>query len=247
MTVFDHYPYLGTSLLWLLFCLAAVAVSGGARRMAFLSAVLSMPSALASVVVVPDYWRPVRVAVFLAGPEDALFSFASGGIAWAVATARLPRPLESTLVPRQALARYFRHMALGSALTLLLLGAGLPVMPAIIVASVAVAAVVAARRPELWPLAAAGAGGFTVAYLAALLTVFALWPGFAGQWDGASLSGLRLLGIPLEELGWALAYGAAWPLLVADACQLRVAGPACRVPARFAAERASRGPRSGAG
>jgi hypothetical protein len=40
---------------------------------------------MASVFFVPYCWSPVRVADFPAGPEDFIFSFANGGIAWLLA------------------------------------------------------------------------------------------------------------------------------------------------------------------
>lgn len=42
-----------------------------------------------------------------------------------------------------------------------------------------------------------------------------MFPEFPGQWSLEELYGIKLFGIPVEELMWAFATGAVWPLIVA--------------------------------
>jgi len=42
-----------------------------------------------------------------------------------------------------------------------------------------------------------------------------MFPEFPGQWSLEELYGIHLIGIPVEELMWAFAAGAVWPLIVA--------------------------------
>ena len=80
------YPYLMLSLTMLgIFLLALARSPRQVRGFAALSGLLAAPFALTSFLVVPEYWRPVRIAEFLAGPEDIIFTFASAGTAYLLA------------------------------------------------------------------------------------------------------------------------------------------------------------------
>ncbi len=215
----DTYPYLGLSLVWLGVFLAALALSH-APRLPLLAGLLSAPSALASIIFVPEYWQPVRVASFLTGPEDVVFSFASGGIAWLVAFP--PRRIQQrSRTPRDVAARWLAHMLRGAAVTLGLRLCGLPVMPATLAAMALVGAGILRGRPELARVALRGGLAFGLVYGLGFRVFLALAPSFASQWTHANLSGLAVVGLPLEELAWALGFGSVWPLIVADALGVR--------------------------
>lgn len=218
--VLDAYPYLVGSLVWLGLFGALLAMSPGPRAVPLLAGLLSGPSALASVVFVPEYWQPVRVACFFAGPEDVVFSFASGGIACLVAFPAW-RLLAWNRTLLAVAARWLGHMTRGSILTLGLWLGGLPVMPATLAATAMVGVGILRGRPGLAGVALRGGLAFAVVYGLALRLLFTVAPHFAAQWSQAGLSGLGVLGLPLEELAWALGFGSVWPLVVADALDVR--------------------------
>jgi hypothetical protein len=227
------YPYLWLSLGWLGACAIGVALSAAPRGMPMLAGLLSAPSALASIVFVPEYWQPVRLATVVAGPEDFLFSTASGAIAWVVAMVGR-RPVRGDAALGAVLARWLRYMLLGSGLTMGLWLAGLRVMTATLVAMALVGLLIVRRRPDLTVVALRGGLTFPVLYGTALGISIGVWPHFASYWARANLSGLGLFGLPLEELAWASGFGAVWPLVVADVLDVRLRGDGGRPPAPFA-------------
>lgn len=215
MAWLDSYPYLAGSLV-----LAGLAGTGllawpRERRAMLLSGLLSAPSALFALAFVPEYWNPRQVARFLTGPEDVIFSFANGALAWLLAVGLSRRELAIRPAPRRALPRYAGCTALYFAVSLPGWALGFPVMTASLTGVLGLAVFLGRRDPARAPVAAAGALGFAALYTTLFGAVLVRWPDFLLQWNAASLWGPRLLGVPLDEIAWALAYGAAWPLVMA--------------------------------
>jgi len=241
-----RYPYLTLSL-------ALVSVAGLCmlafrrhRRGMLLSGLMCAPTGLLSFAFVPEYWRPVRVAEFVAGPEDILYSFANGVIIWAAVAATQPSPL--LLRPnRGAFAkRYWALSGIGAAVFYPLGATNLPVMTAALLTMAALGAAALWRRPGLWRLSVAGAAIFGLWYALLLRSAFAVWPHFAGQWSHENLWGLQLAGMPLEEIAWGAMYGAVWPTIIAYVLGASLPARASGAPARtreaMATVRASRRP-----
>ena len=209
------YPYLASSLLGLLILLVGLILGSGQRRLAVLSGMLSAPFALASVFFVPEYWAPVRLADFPAGPEDFIFSFATGGMAWLLAIWPLRGRFTAGLDPGRFLGRYLACTVSGVALSGFLWASGMGAMASAIIGIAALWGALLWRRRDLWPLSATGAIGFTLFYTVFVLAVVVAWPDLRLHWNADNLWGPWLLIVPLEELVWALAYGAVWPLFMA--------------------------------
>jgi hypothetical protein len=209
------YPYLASSLLLLQILLVGMALGAGQRRLALLSGLLSVPFAMASVFFVPEYWSPVRLADFPAGPEDFIFSFATGGTAWLLAIWPLRARFTAGLTPSRFLGRYLICTVLGVTLSGVCWAWG---MSAIVAAVVGISALWGAliwHRRELWPLSATGTIGFTLFYTAFVIVVSVVWPDLRMHWNADNLWGPRILMVPLEEIVWAVGYGAVWPLFMA--------------------------------
>jgi hypothetical protein len=178
-------------------------------------AAAALPFALTERLFYGDYWKPKVLWDLIervgCSVEDVLFvvglgAFASMGYPWARGLGFAPR----------AAARSGAGAALlGAALLLgafavvgLALGLGAAILPASLLAMLAVWAGVLGRRPDLaWPSLQGGA--LTAAIYGALCVVFAqLVPGVFGRvWNPAALSGLSILGVPVEELAYAAAAG----------------------------------------
>jgi len=210
------YPYLGMSLAMLVLLLGGTLAHPRQRRMALLSGALQAPLGFLSVFFVPGYWVPNRLTVFGAGVEDLLFSFASGGLVWLLATVPLGRGGDGTLEPRRIFGRYaaFALPSIGAGALLWWLGFG--AMNATFVVGSAATLVLAWRHRRALHLSLVGALGFGILYGTILKGSYWLWPEFPAQWTAAGSWGIEVWELPLEEIAWAAGGGAAWPLFVTD-------------------------------
>lgn len=217
------YPYLASCLILLQILLVALALDSARRHLAVLSGLLSSPYALLSVFFVPEYWAPVRTTRLAASPEDFIFSFATGGIVWLLASWPLRRRFTHRLDWARFLGRYLECVVPGVTIGWLCFVSGLGVMASAIVGIAAVWGVLLWRCGGLWPLSAAGAFGFALFYAVLMVAAVVVWPDLHLHWNAANLWGPRLLGVPVEEIAWALAYGAVWPLFMAYVLDTRLA------------------------
>ncbi len=219
---FAQYPYLLLSLLLLVGALLGLALGRGQRRAMLLGALLSTPYALFSPLFVPEYWRPQRLWEGFTGLEDLLFSLANGALAWLLAVWPLGRRLRWRPRPLRLIWRFFLWSLLGSLCGMALhLTTALGPMSRALISMSLVGMVLLVLVPRRWPLALAGGLGFTAVYGLLLALVVHWYPHFLRQWNPAVLAGLRPAGLPMEEMLWALGYGAVWPLLMADALEAR--------------------------
>jgi len=101
---------------------------------------------------------------------------------------------------------------------------GVSPMTTIVLSSVLLALGISWLGGGHWPLGVAGLGGFTILYFAVLKAVFTLDPGAANQWNTAVLWGPRVLGVPLDEIAGAAAFGFAWPVFAAYLFDARLDG-----------------------
>ena len=210
------YPYLLWSLMLMVVCLLGLSVCPRQQRWpVILSGLLMVPFSVPLMLIEPEYWHPTRVAVFLTGPEDILFTFACGGIVWLMSIwlvrDRLAVNLNAARMARRYLLGTLGGLAIGGACRL----AGAGPMTSLVMSFVSFALCVFWLGGRLWPLAVTGLGGFTILYFAVLKAVLTLSSGFINQWNTATLWGPRVLGVPLDEVAGAAAFGLAWPLFAA--------------------------------
>jgi hypothetical protein len=217
------YPYLWTSLTMLAASAAVVALLPAHRRGMLVSGILCAPFALASVMFVPEYWRPHRIACFLAGPEDLIFSFACGVLVWCTAVVLSP--------PRTMAFRPSRVFRVYGGACIVFVGGilvfrnlcGLRTMPSVLVAGLVLYGLLLPLRRDLLRFSLVAGFAYCVAYALFFGLVFAVCPDFARQWNWDNLWALSLLGVPLEEAAFALVFGACWPLAMAQAFDVRLA------------------------
>ncbi len=212
---FSTYAYFGFSLVLLgLFGLGVFAFPSQ-RRLMIWGGVVATPTALYQVLFIPEYWEPVQLFRFLAGPEDLIFLVSSGGLGWLIVPAVYRREhLGPPVFGAQMVCRWITLKALFLAVWISIWLAGVQLMGAALLASALLLAVLLYLRRNFWKLAAYGAVIFAAAYTVFASAAFALHPGFAGQWNPEALSGLLLIGVPVEEIAWGLAFGAVWPLFL---------------------------------
>jgi hypothetical protein len=203
------------------------------RRIAWLVALLALPGAWTARLTEPSYWAPGHLAVWFVGVEDYAYAFASGGLAWLSATCLWHISLEYEPRGRRVASRFILLYALALAVGLAVRGAGSLPMTSAICAAACCVAVVLAARPSYWRLALMGALGFGALHTVVVRTILCIVPTFRTVWNDAGLWGVSVLGMPADEIAWALALGSAWPLLAAYSVDARLAF--ARLPAREAA------------
>ena len=231
---FLRYPYMALSLLLAAIAGLVLLAAPVARSRALLSGLLAAPSSLLSFAFVPEYWRPARIVAFVVGPEDLLFSFSTGVLAWWVAERLGGHGLAfDPLGPARfgvAIRRHLLWSCFFLAVFLPSWAAGARPMDATFLATSAVLPLLAWRAGRAWRLAAAGGLGFSLLYGGILLLTLRSFPHFGSQWSHDTLWGVSLAAVPVEELAWAAVFGSVWPLTLADA--LRAGDARQRPPTR---------------
>lgn len=223
-TLASTYSYLILSLFLLIFAFLALALCPRSLRSAvLLSGLFSIPSVLASLDLVPAYWDPVRVAEFWIGPEDAIFSFSTGIIAFVVALWPIRKRIQVVFQTKPILIRLVLCYLCGFLLTKFFLRVfHIEPMQAALLTIIAIGFGLAILRKELIILSVYGVVSFTLFYTLYVKVGFLMFPEFINQWNLTVLSGISPLGIPLEEIAWAIAYGAVWPLMTGYILDLHI-------------------------
>jgi hypothetical protein len=215
MAFFVQYPYLAGSLCLLGLFAAGFLIFKDQRKPMLLSGALSAPFAFASVMFVPDYWNPVRIVEFGAGIEDLVFSFSTGGIAWLLAVWPFRSKVAVHLDPRRIARGYVTVCLAGTATTALSWRLGLSPMGATLVGVFSVGLALLLVRTERLPIFLSGMVGFAVLYGIWIAVLALIWPHFLTHWSHENLMGIHVgVGIPLEELIWAMGFGGVWPLFM---------------------------------
>lgn len=214
MSPLETHPYLVFSVIGAALAGLACILLRPLRRELVCSGLSSAPSALLSVLFIPTYWQPSHIFAFRVGPEDLLFSFASGVLVWALAAYNGPH-LPAELDWLAAGRRYLLVGAVFGTTWILLLQSGVRVMDAACLAALGILACLVMRRPRAWRLALRGGALFGISYAAVVIACLLVAPEFANGWQGADLSGLRVGPAPAEELLWGFTYGSVWPPLCA--------------------------------
>jgi hypothetical protein len=189
----------------------------GLRRSSLLAAGVLAPFAVLGAVFVPAYWRPDHLFTFLRGVgiEDVLFCFACGGLGWIVAAAGSGAVVSGRVDLGCFVSRFLGWSALATCGVLLATATGCSILPAVVVGFTAGGLVVWTRTPRTSRLVVPGAVGFAALYAVVSWIVLSVFPACAGFWTGEAISGRRVLGLPVEELVWALSFGATWPVVFA--------------------------------
>jgi hypothetical protein len=87
---------------------------------------------------------------------------------------------------------------------------------------VGVGALLVSLRPQFWMMPLLGGFAYPVLHLVMASWCLRIWPHALTQWNIANLSGVLLLGVPVEELEWAFGFGIMWPLLMAHVLDARL-------------------------
>jgi hypothetical protein len=189
------------------------------------SGLLATLWATAGFVIEGDYWQPQRIVGSFTGLEDVLFAFDAGVFTWLFATAVLRRRFVINLAIRTVVRWLIISNLLGISLFIVFRLFGIPLMASISCSMVGVGALLVSLRPQFWTMPLLGGFAYPVLHLVMASSVFWIWPQAITQWNLANLSGVLLLGVPVEEFEWAFGFGVMWPLLMAHVLDARLIRP----------------------
>jgi hypothetical protein len=211
--------YLIWSLILLSLWGAVFAAYAPGRQKMLRMSVGTLPLGLTEPLFVPAYWAPPTIFDLARRTgfdlESLLFAFAVGGLAATLYDALSAARSRLLPVESHSASRHRWH-----ALTLVVpvlvfpLFAVLttlnPIYNAAITLLAAAGASVACRL-DLWSRILLGAAVFALLYFVFFLTLVMAYPQYVqAVWNLPALSGVLVIGIPLEELLFAAALGAAW-------------------------------------
>jgi hypothetical protein len=223
--VFAGYPYLLLSMVLAAMAVGLVALLPRSRTRAVYSGLMSMPSSLLSFAFVPEYWRPSRLVDFELGAEDLVFSFATGVIVWVIAEEGCGGRFVFDRLRVSGMLRHLTCAGIFMAVFLPVWWLGGGPMDATLAGGATVGLRLLWPCRRLWRLALTAGVGFSLLYFLVLKAVSVTDPEFfLVSWNLDALWGWQLVGIPAEEMAWAAAFGALWPLTVAYAFGARQEG-----------------------
>lgn len=218
MTGGYQYVWLLWSVAFLLPWAVLYAASPASRaRMVRMSAATSLLG-LTEPIFVPEYWNPPSLFDLAQRTgfdiESFIFCFAIGGIGSVFYNALTRGELRPVPAGERNPSRHrFHAPALMSPYLIfpfLYVLPWNPIYPGI--AALAIGAIsTVACRPELSRQTLRGGALFLGLYALFMLMLVVFTPGYIGQvWNLTDLSGVRLAGIPVEELAFGFAFGMYW-------------------------------------
>ena len=183
------------------------------REMLWVS-VLTMPLGLTEPLFVPEYWNPPSLFNLAARTgfdiESLIFSFALGGVAAvfyeAVTKKRHKRISEPHGKGMHWIAIAFPLIAF---LPLYFFTTLNPIYSVIIAAALGAIAVIACRQ-DLTKQILMGGVCIATLYFFSFLLINLVFPKFVTYWNLSVLSGVLILGVPLEEILFAFTIGMVW-------------------------------------
>ena len=217
-TMSDRYVWLLWSLALLVPWLLAYAAFPSQRSAMIWASLFTTPFGLTEPIFVPQYWSPpslfdlARTTGF--DIESFIFAFGIGGIGAVVYNLATGRRLAMLAAPERRLRRHAFHnwsLALPFiSFPVLYLLDWNPIYPAIVALVLGAAAAIWCRT-DLVRKTWIGSLLFVAYYSVFLLGVEWTMPGYISRvWNLSALSGVRIVGMPIEEVLFAAAFGAYW-------------------------------------
>lgn len=188
------------------------------RKVMVWTSVLTAPFGLTEPIFVPAYWNPPSVFDLAQKTgfdlESLIFSFAIGGVGVVLYNALTGRTTVALGDHAKHHARHRWHqLAVIAPVLVFPLFYLLPWNPiyAAIAAMVIGAAAAVACRPDLLSNTLVGGGLFLSYYIVFMAGLLVSAPGYVERvWNLGALTGVRVVGIPLEELLFGMSFGMYW-------------------------------------
>jgi hypothetical protein len=224
-------PWFISSLILLALWFIIWIIKPGLRREMFWVSLFTTPLGLTELLFVPEYWNPPSLFNLVARTgfdiESLIFSFSVGGIG-AVLYESIINIKHQKLSKREKHKKIHRfHLfALTSPLLAFILLYMLTNLNPIYSASISmfiggIAAILC--RPDLKNKIFMGGTAFLILYFSFFLILNIAYPEFVLEvWNLSAISGILVLGIPLEELIFAFTFGMLWSSIYEHALWYRV-------------------------
>ncbi len=189
------------------------------RKEMILASILTAPFGLTEPIFVPEYWNPPSLFNLAANTgfdiESLIFSFAIGGIGSVLYEAFVKvKHIKMSHHEMISKKHRFHLLALLSPfIAFILLSFFTSLNPIYSVSiSMTIGSIAAMLcRPDLISKVVVGSLLFFSLYLVFFLTFNFIYPSIVEQvWNLEAISGILILGVPLEELMFALTFGALW-------------------------------------
>jgi len=207
----NNYPYFGMSLIICISLFICMFFFPSQRRFMLFSGLLSTPFCLYEFLFIPVYWKPVQLFGLIVSPSDILFSFATGGMACAATSLFVKGKIVLNFIFLIFLRRFLICTVIGLCLCFTLWVYGVKIMTSVLICILVGFIFISLRYRELGIKSLLGALGFVLFYASILKLCYVIWPHFYIQWNFNDLWELSFVGLPLEEIIWAFAFGAIWP------------------------------------
>jgi hypothetical protein len=191
------------------------------RRAAIFGGLACLPCAFAESTS-GAYWHPSLLGGKTIGIESLIFTYTSGFTVWL--SAAFWSRTSCTVGIHSFLTGFLRLAPWSLTLTAAYVGlwlAGVNCVTATLVASGGMLLFLLFRRGSLWRLALAGLVSFTPVYMLEMKLQFAAWPNYISYWNAGGLWGTLVFGVPRGEIAWAAMFGAAYPVVIASALDIR--------------------------
>lgn len=214
----EQYVWLLWSSAFLVPWLAAYAAFPSHRAAMVWASLITAPFGLTEPLFVPEYWDPPSLFDLARRTgfdiESLIFTFGIGGIGAVLYNLVTRRRLRPTPREEMECPRHRYHLwALAApflSFPILYVFPWNPIYPAILAMAVGAVATVLCR-PDLSRKTWVGGLLFLAYYVVFLLGLEWTAPGYIARvWKLDALSGLGLFGMPVEELLFAVAFGAYW-------------------------------------
>ena len=212
-------PWLVFSLLLLGIWFIIFLVAKGLRKKMFIVSLITMPFGLTELLFVPAYWNPPSLFDLSAKTgfdiESLIFSFAVGGIG-AVLYDFLFKNYEKKIGKKemQSSRHKFHLAAIFSPLTIFLLLEMFTELNPIYLASISMfvgGIAIILCRPSLKNKIFVGGILFSTLYFLFFLFITLIYPNIVEEvWNLEAISGILMLGVPLEEFIFAFTFGMMW-------------------------------------
>ncbi len=210
---------------WLMFSLALLAiwlvvflVNPYVRKEMFWVSLITMPLGLTEPLFVPAYWNPPSLFNLAARTgfdlESLIFSFAIGGITGVLYEGIFKaKNLKMTDKEMHTMKHSFHRLAIISSILVFVLLYIFTKMNPIYSVSIAMLVGGVATllcRPDFKRKITAASILFTFLYFLFFLSINVFFPTFINSWNLSALSGILVIGVPLEELMFAFTFGMMW-------------------------------------
>jgi len=214
----EQYVWFAWSVVFLIPWGALYAAFPAQRRAMIWASLFTAPFGLTEPIFVPEYWNPPSLFDLARRTgfdiESVVFSFAIGGVGavlYNALTGVRHRPVDA----RERVRPLHRHhyLALAAPFLSFPLLYALPWNPiyAAIAAMIVGGVANVLCRPDLKLKSWVGAGLFLAYYAVFVLALEWSSPGYVARvWNLAALTGVIVVGMPLEELLFAAAFGLYW-------------------------------------